>query len=147
MAPTDPISRLNELIQGIPTAVLTTVRPDSSLHSSPMATQAVDGNGAFWILTGSNTEKVEAVRTMQRVNLSFIDHATGRYVSVSGFCELVRNSAKTKELWRPEYKAWLPGGLDDPNLVLMKIMVQQAEYWVSSEGRMLELTGFPNDFR
>jgi len=147
MASTDPISKLNELIQGIPTAILTTVRPDSSLHSRPMATQPVDGNGAFWFLTGSNTEKVEAVRTIQRVNLSFVDHATNRYVSVSGFCELVRNGAKAKELWKPEYQTWLPGGLADPDLVLMRVVVQQAEYWVPSQSRTLELTGFPNEFQ
>ena len=147
MSPTDPISKLNELIQGISTAILTTVRPDSSLHSRPMASQPIDDSGAFWFLTGSNTEKVEAVRTIQRVNLAFLDHAANRYVSVSGFCELVRNGAKAKSLWKAEYKAWLPGGLEDPDLVLMRIMVQEVEYWVPSQGRMLELTGFPNQLQ
>jgi general stress protein 26 len=147
MAPTDSISKLNELIQGIPTAVLTTVRPDSSLHSRPRAAQPIDDSGAFWFLTGSNTEKVEAVRTIQRVNLAFLDHAADRYVSVSGFCELVRNSAKAKSLWKPEYKTWFPGGLEDPDLVLMRIVVQEAEYWVPSQGHMLQLTGFPNELQ
>lgn len=147
MAPTDPISKLNELIQGISTAILTTVRPDSSLHSRPMASQPIDDSGAFWFLTGSNTEKVEAVRTIQRVNLAFLDHTADRYVSVSGFCELVRNGAKAKSLWKPEYKTWLPGGLEDPDLVLMKIVVQEAEYWDSSQGRMVELNHFPNELQ
>jgi general stress protein 26 len=147
MSPTDPISKLNELIQGISTAILTTVRPDSSLHSRPMASQPIDDSGAFWFLTGSNTEKVEAVRTIQRVNLAFLDHAANRYVSVSGFCELVRNSARAKSLWKAEYKAWLPGGLEDPDLVLMRIMVQEAEYWDPSQGRMVELNHFPNELQ
>lgn len=147
MAPTDPISKLNELIQGISTAILTTVRPDSSLHSRPMASQPIDDSGAFWFLTGSNTEKVEAVRTIQRVNLAFLDHTADRYVSVSGFCELVRNGAKAKSLWKPEYKTWLPGGLEDPDLVLMKIVVQEAEYWDPSESRMVELNHFPNELQ
>ncbi len=143
MAPTDAISKLNQLIQGIPTAVLTTVRPDSSLHSRPMAAQPIDDSGAFWFLTSSNTEKVEAVRTIQRVNLAFTDHARNLYVSVSGFCELVRNGGKAKQLWKPEYKVWLLAGLDDPNLILLRIVVYQAEYWDPSQGRMLELNGFP----
>ena len=147
MSPTDPISKLNELIQGISTAILTTVRPDSSLHSRPMASQPIDDSGAFWFLTGSNTEKVEAVRTIQRVNLAFLDHTTDRYVSVSGFCELVRNGAKAKSLWKPEYKTWLPGGLEDPDLVLMKIVVQEAEYWDPSQSRMVELNHFPNELQ
>ncbi len=143
MALTDSISKLNELIQGIPTAILTTVRPDSSLHSRPMATQPIGADGAFWFMTNSNTEKVEAIRTIQKVNLAFLDHSANRYVSVSGFCELVRNSPKAKELWKPEYKTWLSGGLGDPDLILLKVVVHQAEYWDSSQGRMLELNGFP----
>lgn len=143
MAPTDSISKLNQLIQGIPIAVLTTMRPDSSLHSRPMATQQLDANGAFWFITASNTEKVEAIRTLQRVNLCFLDHTANRYVSVSGYCELIRNSAKAKELWKPEYKTWLPNGLEDPDLILLKVVVHQAEYWDSSQNRMLELNGFP----
>lgn len=147
MSPNDPMRKLNELIQGIPAGILTTVSPDSSLHSRPMAAQPVDDYGVFWFLTNSNTEKVEAVRTIQRVNLAFSDHAANRYVSVSGFCELVRNGGKAKELWKAEYKAWLPGGVDDPDLVLMRVVVQQAEYWDAAQGRMLELTGFPNELQ
>ncbi len=138
----DPVARLNELISGIEFAVLTTIRPDGNLHSCPMAAHAVDPPGVLWFLSGSNTEKVEAVRTIQHVNLSFADPASQRYVSVSGFCELVRDRGKARELWNPSYTSWFPGGLDDPDLILLKIDVQQAEYWDASEGRMVELLGF-----
>jgi general stress protein 26 len=138
----DPVARLNELIAGIDYAILTTVRPDTSLHSCPMAAQAVDPAGVVWFLSASNTEKVEAVRTIQRVNLSFADHAAQRYVSISGFCELVRDHPKAKELWNPSYASWFPGGLDDPNLILLKVDVQQAEYWNAEQRRMVELVGF-----
>ncbi|HEY1730239.1 MAG TPA: pyridoxamine 5'-phosphate oxidase family protein, partial [Terriglobales bacterium] len=77
----------------------------------------------------------------------FIDHARSLYVSVSGFCELVRNGGKAKQLWKPEYKSWLPGGLDDPDLILLRIVVHQAEYWDSSQGSMLVLNGFPYELQ
>lgn len=138
----DPIARLNELIAGIEFAMLTTVRPDESLHSCPMAPQTIGSDSVVWFLSSSESEKVEAVRTQQRVNVSYADHAAQRYVSVSGFCELTRDHVRSKQLWKPEYKGWLPGGVDDPNLVLLKINVQQAEYWDPSQGRMIELVGF-----
>jgi general stress protein 26 len=138
----DPIARLNELISGIAIAMLTTISPDGNLHSCPMAAHGVDSAGVMWFLSGSNTEKVEAARTMQHVSLAFADHPAQRYVSVSGFCELVRDHVKAKELWVPSYVSWFPGGLDDPNLILLKIDVQQAEYWSPSERRMVELLGF-----
>ena len=138
----DSVSQLNELIGGMGFAMLTTVRPNGQLHSVPMACQGADADGVIWFLSANNTEKVEAVRTSQQVNLSYTDPAAQRYVSVSGYCELVRDQAKAKTLWKPEYKAWLPGGVDDPNLILLKIDIQQAEYWDASQGRMVNLVGF-----
>ncbi len=140
----DPVARLNELISNIGFAMLTTVRPDGTLHSCPMASSPVDPDGIIWFFSANNTEKVEAIRTSQRVNLAYIDHSAQRYISVSGYCELVRDHAKAKELWNPDYKAWFSGGLDNPNLILLKVNVQQAEYWDTSKGRMFQLVGFAN---
>ncbi len=137
-----PIARLNELISGIKTAILTTVRPDSTLHSCPMASHPADQNGVLWFISHNNTEKIEAVRSYQRVNLAYADPASQRYVSVSGFCELVRDHELAKQLWEPSYKSWFAGGPEDADLVLMKVDVQQAEYWDTSHGRMVPLLGF-----
>lgn len=138
----DPVKKLSELIKGIHLVILTTVRPDNTLHSCPMMPHGVEANGVFWLLSGDHSDKVEAVRTSQQVNLAFSDPAGQRYVSVSGFCELVRDHAKAKELWRPEYDSWFRGGLDDPNLLLLRIVAQQAEYWDAMERRMVPLHGF-----
>ena len=137
------IARLNDMIKGIAAAVLTTVRPDGTLHSCPMATQPADDSAVLWFLAHNNSEKVEAVRTNQRVNIAYADHASQRYVSVSGFCELVRDRAVAKALWDPSYEAWLPGGPDDPGLVLLKVDIQQAEYWDAAKGGMVPLLGMP----
>jgi len=135
----DSVGKLNELIKGIDFAMLTTVRPDGTLHSCPMASPGVDPEGVVWLFSANNTEKVEAIRTSQRVNLAYIDHPGQRYVSVSGYCELVRDHVKAKQLWSPAYKAWFPGGLDDANLILLKVNVQQVDYWSGGQGRMEHL--------
>jgi len=140
---TGTIAQLNELIKGIDIAVLTTVRPDGTLHSCPMASQPADASGVFWFISHNNSEKVEAVRTNQRVNLAYADHLSQRYVSISGFCELVRDHALAKTLWYPSYASWFPGGVDDPGLVLLEVHIQQAEYWDAAHGRMVPLLGFP----
>jgi general stress protein 26 len=137
------IAKLNELIQGINIAILTTVRPDGSLHSCPMAAHAADEQGVLWFLADNRSEKVEAVRTNQRVSVAYADHSAQRYISVSGFCELVRDHARGTQLWKPSYKDWFSGGVDDPALVLLKVDIQQAEYWDASKARMLPLVGFP----
>ncbi len=140
---TDPVARLNELIGNFEVAMLTTIRPNGDLHSCPMAAQPAEADGTLWFLSASDTEKVEAVRTIQRVNVAYADHASQRYVSITGFCELVRDHAKTRALWKPQYSTWFPAGPDDPNLILLKINVQRAEYWDATAGCMLELPPFP----
>jgi general stress protein 26 len=138
----DPVAKLNELIKGIDFAMLTTLRSDGSLHSCPMATQDVDGDGVIWFFSDSNTQKVEAIRADPRVNLAYSDVGSQRYVSVAGRCELVRDHVKAKQLWSPLYRTWFPKGLEDPNLILLKVHVQEAEYWHAPEGRMVQLPGF-----
>ncbi len=138
----DPVAKLNELIKGIDFAMLTTIRTNGCLHSCPMATQEVDADGTVWFFSDTNTEKVEAVRTDQHVNLAYCEAASQRYVSITGRCELVRDHVKAKEMWKPLYATWFPKGLEDPNLILLKVHVQVAEYWDAAAGRMAQLAGF-----
>jgi general stress protein 26 len=140
---TAAIAQLNDLTKGIDTAILTTSRPDGTLHSCPMATHPADANGVLWFITHNRSEKVEAVRTSQRVNVAYADHASRRYISVSGFCELVRDHAVAKALWQPSYESWLPGGPEGPGVVLLKVDIQQVEYWDAAKGGMSSLLGLP----
>ena len=140
----DPVVKLNELINGIDFAMLTTTRSNGSLHSCPMATQEVDADGTVWFFSDTNTEKVEAIRTQQHVNLAYSDAASQRYISITGRCELVRDRVKAKQIWKPLYSTWFPKGLDDPNLILLKVHVQVAEYWDAAAGRMVQVPGFAN---
>ena len=85
---------------------------------------------------------VEEVERERHVNVSYAKPDDQRYVSVSGKARLVRDPEKTRELWNPAYKAWFPGGLDDPQLALLKITVERAEYWDSSQSAFVHLVGF-----
>jgi general stress protein 26 len=140
----DPIAKLNELIKGIDFAMLTTIRPNGSLHSCPMATAEVHGDGALWFFSRNKSEKVEAIKSDPRVNLAYSDSSSQRYVSITGNAEPLRDHVKAKELWSPVYERWFPKGLEDPDLILLRIQVRDAEYWDGSVGRMVQLSGFAN---
>ncbi len=47
-----------------------------------------------------------------------------------------------EELWNPILKAWFPEGLDDPNICLLKVNVEQAEYWDSPSSTLVQIGGF-----
>ena len=138
----DPVAKLNELIKGIDFAMLTTIRSNGSLHSCPMATAEVHGDGALWFFSGNNSEKVEAIKGDPRVNLAYSDVGGQRYVSITGNAEPIRDHVRAKELWTPLYERWSPEGIEDPNLILLRIQVRDAEYWDGAVGRMVQLPGF-----
>jgi general stress protein 26 len=136
------IKKLGELIEGINIAMLTTIDDDGALRSRPMGTQQIEFDGDLWFFAGASSAKAHEVRRDQRVNVSYADPDNQRYVSVSGTAKLVRDQAKLKQLWNPIFKAWFPQGLEDPDLALLKVNVEQAEYWDAPSGKVVALLGF-----
>ncbi len=138
----ESIAKIRELIKDIRVAMLMTVAPDGTLHSRPMMTQEPEFDGTLWFLTGKDTAKAGEVAEHRRVNASYADPDDHRYVSLSGLATLVEDGEKARQLWSPAYRAWFPDGLDDPNLVLLRVDVEAAEYWDAASGRMVALAGF-----
>ncbi len=138
----ESVEKLREMIKDIRVAMLTTVAPDGTLHSRPMMTQEAEFDGTLWFLTGQDTAKAGEVAEHRSVNVAYANPDDNRYVSLSGLATILRDREKAEELWSVAYRAWFPEGLDDPNLVLLKVEVEAAEYWDASSGRMLALAGF-----
>ena len=126
------MKKLAELMKGIKFAMLTTVEEDGSLHSRPMATQEVEFDGDLWFFTRADSPKVWEAGHHRQVNVSFADPEKSKFISASGTATLVRDRSKMEELWKAPYKIFFPQGLEDPEIALLKVSVQRAEYWDSS---------------
>lgn len=136
------IRTLGEKIGGIRVAMMTTVESDGVLRSRPMLTQETDFDGQLWFFTSIQSGKVEAIRNDQHVNIAFVSDDDGRYVSVAGRARVVRDRPKMEDLWSSALKAWFPKGIDDPDLALLCVEVESAEYWDSPSGGFVQLMGF-----
>jgi general stress protein 26 len=137
----EAIRRLGEMIKGIPVAMLTTVTERGWLRSRPMVTQAQPFDGTLWFLSGAATSKARDVRDRQQVNLCYVSAARDRYVSVSGVASLVSDPERVTTIWNSAYAEWFPKGPSDPNLILIKVQVEEAEYWDATAHRMIRLRG------
>lgn len=136
------VRKLGEMIADIDFAMMTTVEEDGTLRSRPMSTQQVEFDGELWFFTRESAPKVEEVERDRRVNLSYANPEEQRYVSVSGTAQVVRDRQKIKELWSPALKAWFPKGVEDPDIALLRVSVEQAEYWDSPSSKMMHILGF-----
>ncbi len=123
------IRKLADLIKGIDIAMLTTTSADGRLVSRPLATQAVEFDGDLWFATSADSHKVAEIRANPRVNVAYASRDRNDYVSVSGLAQVVDDRARTAQLWTPAMKAFFPGGPDDPDLRLIRVAVESAEYW------------------
>lgn len=138
----EAIKKLGELMKDIDFAMLTTIEDDGSLRSRPMSTQQVEFDGDLWFFVGASSPKSQEIQRDSRVNVSYAQPDKQRYVSVSGRGELVRDKQKMQEFWNPVYKIWFKDGLDDPDLALLKVHVEQAEYWDSPSSKFVRMVGF-----
>ena len=137
----ESIKKVNDLIKEVQIAMLTTL-DGGVLRSRPMQTQEAGFDGDLWFFTSTDTHKTDEIEKDNRVNVSYASPATNTYVSVSGTALLVNDKEKIEELWNPILKAWFPKGLDDPTLILLKVSVEQAEYWDSSSSTVVQIVGF-----
>lgn len=121
----EDIETVRDLIKDIDVAMLTTIS-DEGLVSRPMKTQEVEFDGNLWFLTKKDTGKFHELLHNRQVNVSYAGKA---FVSIRGEAELVSSTEKIKEFWSPAYEQLLETKVDDPNLVLIKVKADTAEYW------------------
>ncbi len=134
------VEKLAYLIGDIRIAMLTTF-DGSALRSRPMMTQQTPFDGTLWFFTSAGSLKAAELRAHPDVNLAYASTSDNRYVSISGHAALVRDPERAERLWNPLYRAWFPKGLDDPDVVLLKVEVERAEYWDADTSRMTDLVG------
>lgn len=131
--------KLIELMKDMPIGMLTTFGPEGP-RSVPMARQEVDPGAELWFITARDTAHVRALASEPTVALTF--SARDAWVALTGRASVVEDEAKLKELWTTFAEAWMPEGPEDPNAVLLRVDVEQAEYWDTPGGKVASLISF-----
>ena len=55
------------------------------------------------------------------------------------FNEKKQDMAKKKALWNKGAQAWFKGGVDDPDLALVRVRIEHADYWDVKENKVVQL--------
>ena len=128
------IEKLKDVIDGLDTAMFTTRTANGRLVSRPLGMQEIDEDGAMWFVTDRNSHKTEEIHAHPQVNLAFAAPADNTYVSVSGKATVLFDKARLQALWSPAMMVFYPDGLDDPDLCVLRVDLESAEYWDSPGG-------------
>lgn len=124
------LARLAALVRQMKVGMLTTVEADGSLRSRPLETVEVDGEGRLWFFTQAHSPKSVRIEAADhQVSLSYADPRDEDFASISGTARVVRDEDKMRRLWNSDLGRWFPRGLDDPDLALLEVRIDKAEYW------------------
>jgi general stress protein 26 len=124
------LARLASLVRQMKVGMLTTIEPDGSLRSRPLETLELDAEGRLWFFTEAGSPKTAEIEAHDhQVSLAYADPRDEDFASISGTARLVRDPAKMRSLWSPGFERWFPRGLDDPDLALLEVRIDKAEYW------------------
>ena len=132
MPETANISKVTDIINDSHIGMFTTINEKGALVSRPLVVQDVKDDGDMWFFTGEGTSQVAHIGADPRVNVSFGQRT--EWVSVAGTAEVVRDREKIRELWNQAVEAWFPDGPDTPEVVLLRVDSDSAEYWTSPGG-------------
>jgi general stress protein 26 len=135
------IRQLRRLLKDMPIGMLTTQVSGGGSNSRPMLVHAVDESGWLWFVTDRHSRKACELGQNPHATVAFQSKKGDRYVSVQGTAVVVRDDVKLKELWNPALRSWFPRGRRDPEIVLVAVRVERAEYWLMPRTRLLRVLG------
>lgn len=133
------VAELSAKIKPIRFGMFTYVNLHGQMTSKPMTTQDIDADGALWFFTSTLSDMWENIGINQNVNVSFAEPEDSVYVSVSGIAERIVERSKIESRWNPLVAAWFPDGVEDPHLVLVRVVPHVVEYWDSNSNQMVGL--------
>ncbi|MBC7666058.1 MAG: pyridoxamine 5'-phosphate oxidase family protein [Caulobacter sp.] len=132
--------KLTELIKDIKFGMFTTHKVAGHLHSRPMTTQnkKIDDD-ALWFFMSRSGDPVSEFKGDDQVNVSYANPSSDTYVSVTGVATVVEDQAKKQALWNKAAEAWFKGGINDPDLALVRVSIEHADYWDVKESKLVQL--------
>ena len=118
--------------------MLTTRRADGHLVSRPMQTQERETGLDLWFMTNVETHKLDDLMADPHVNLAYYKDRSREWVSVAGLATVSTDQDLVRELYKPDWKAWLgdeggdrDGSANDPRIALILV---EAESVVNATG-------------
>jgi general stress protein 26 len=133
------LAELGRLIDGIPVAMVTSRADDDMLGSRPMLLERLEPAGGLIFLTHLSSQKVHEVAGDPRVNVAFVSDKGDRYVSVSGTASVAHDPQRMHAMWKMTYRAWFPGGPDDPDSAIFTVRIERIEYWDVPTNRLVRV--------
>jgi len=134
--------RVHALISDIGVAQLVTIDRSGRMRSRPMVAQHTGEQDELWFFTSAGSGKTDEIDFNHEVMLAYSHPSKQHYVSIRGRAEMVNDREKIRQLWSEPMRTWFPKGADDPDLSLIKVQIEDADYWDSPSSTLVYVYGY-----
>ena len=126
----EQVKKVHEIMDKMDIAMVTTVDSSSGqgrLTSRPLSTQVSEEDGDVLFLVRSSSAVASDVRANPHVNVAY--SSMKAWVSLAGTATLVEDRGLVKKLWSKGADAFMDGGPENPDNVVLKVSGDTATYW------------------
>lgn len=121
---------LVDLLEDMDVAMMITYTGGQTPHARPMQIAEAGDDGEIFFATSLDSGKIRDIEMDPRVMLTMQEGSV--YVSLTGTAHLSTDRTLIDELWSEAWQVWFPEGKDDPNIVIVRVEPEEAEYWDNS---------------
>jgi general stress protein 26 len=122
------VDRVWQIAKKIGTCMLVT-STGAGMRARPMHALPDRGAGCIWFVTDRRGAKDDEIKAGPVVCVAFADTDSNTYLSITGSAEVLHNVGKAEELWSNEAQAWWPKGPTDPQVRVLRVVPDNAEFW------------------
>jgi general stress protein 26 len=129
--------KIKDLAEDIKTCMFCTYK-ETRLQSRPMSVQKIDELGQLWFLSDRNSSQNAEITLNPMVEI-FFAAPHDKFLTLHGTATILYKREIIEELWDPIVKVWMPGGIDDPNLCVIKVVPEDGYYWNNKHGKVVAI--------
>ena len=126
-SPTSHRQRVREILEEARSVLMFTRDAEGELHGRPMSIAKVTDEGTIFFSSSVDSLKVTELGKDKRVDLAFQSKTQYAHVRATGL--VLDDRSLVHQLWQEDWKVWYPGGKDDPQIRIILVEPQSAEYW------------------
>ena len=105
----------------------------SGQHMQPMTHFPDETLDIIWFVGSKSSDLVKAVGLGGQAHYCLIGRDHNLHICMSGTLEQAEDRAVLDRLWSPVLDAWFEGSRDDPDVALLRLALDEASIWASTD--------------
>jgi general stress protein 26 len=124
------IPQIAALINEIDICLFATRSADGQLHARPMSNNGqVEWDGQSWFFAPTDGRLVAELRADPTAVAAYRAEEGFAFVSVSGRVTIETDQELKQRHWLDDLERWFPNGPTDPNVALIRLDADEAQWW------------------